>query len=75
MPRIVNSGLTCIMQDQDTLQDTHSSVVGTATPRWSAPELLDLPMFSFGSCWLLKEPDCHSKGMTIYEVRCMYYIR
>jgi serine/threonine protein kinase len=74
MPRIADFGLMSIMQDQDTLQDTHSSVGGIGTPRWSAPELLDPPMFGFNSCRPSKESDCYSFGMTIYEVRCMYYI-
>jgi hypothetical protein len=75
MPRIADFGLMPIMQDQDTLQDTHSTVGGTATPRWSAPELLDPPVFGFDSCQPSKELYCYSSGMTIYGVRCTYYIR
>ena len=58
-----------IMKDVDAV-DTHTSVGGIGTPRWSAPELLDPPVFGFKSCRPSKESDCYSLGMTIYEVCC-----
>lgn len=54
--------------------ETHTSVGGIGTPRWSAPEVLDPPSFGFKHCQPSKESDCYSFGMTIYEVRCIYYI-
>jgi len=68
MPRIADFGLMSIMKDTDTVLDTHSSVGGIGTPRWSAPELLDPPVFGFNSCRPSKKSDCYSLGMTIYEV-------
>lgn len=67
MPRIADFGLMSIMKDTDAL-DTHTSAGGIGTPRWSAPELLDPPVFGFKSCQPSKESDCYSLGMTIYEV-------
>lgn len=57
-----------IMKDPDIVLDTNTSVGGIGTPRWSAPELLDPPVFGFKSCQPSKESDCYSFGMTIYEV-------
>ena len=74
MPLIADFGLTSIMKDPDTILDTHTSVGGIGTPRWSAPELLDPPTFGFKWCRPSKESDCYSFGMTIYEVRYVYYI-
>ena len=74
MPLIADFGLMSIMKDPDTVLDTHSLAGGIGTPRWSAPELLDPPMFGFKSCWPSKESDCYSFGMTVYEVRYIYYI-
>ncbi|KAF9652316.1 kinase-like protein [Thelephora ganbajun] len=68
MPRIADFGLISIMKDTDTILDTHTSVGGIGTPRWSAPELLDPPVFGFKSCRPSKKSDCYSLGMTIYEV-------
>jgi len=68
MPRIADFGLMSIMKDTDTVLDTHTSVGGIGTPRWSAPELLDPPVFGFNVCRPSKESDCYSLGMTIYEV-------
>ena len=73
MPRIADFGLMSIMKDTDAV-DTHTSVGGIGTPRWSAPELLDPPVFGFRSCRPSKESDCYSLGMTIYEVRFIYHI-
>lgn len=73
MPRIADFGLMSIMKDTDTI-DTHTSAGGIGTPRWSAPELLDPPVFGFKSCLPSKESDCYSFGMTIYEVRWIYRI-
>ena len=61
-----------IMKDADAV-DTHTSVGGIGTPRWSAPELLDPPAFGFKSCQPSKESDCYSLGMTIYEVGYIYH--
>lgn len=72
VPRIADFGLMLIMKDTDTVLDTHTSVGGIGTPRWSAPELLDPPVFGFNSCKPSKESDCYSFGMTIYEVRFIY---
>lgn len=63
-----------IMKDSDTALDTQSLVGGIGTPRWSAPELLDPPVFGFSSCQPSKQSDCYSLGMTIYEVRYIYWI-
>ena len=68
IPRIADFGLMSMMKDTDAVLDTHSSVGGIGTPRWSAPELLDPPVFGFKSCHPSKESDCYSFGMTIYEV-------
>jgi len=73
MPRIADFGLMSILKDADVV-DTHTSVGGIGTPRWSAPELLDPPVFGFRSCRPSKESDCYSLGMTIYEVRFIYHI-
>src|SRR6266478_2845305 len=72
MPRIADFGLMSIMNDTDTVLDTHSSAGGIGTPRWSAPELLDPPLFGFKNCRPSKESDCYSLGMTIYEVHHIY---
>ena len=74
MPLIADFGLMSIMKDPDTILDTHTSVGGIGTPRWSAPELLDPPTFGFKCCRPSKESDCYSFGMTVYEVRFVYYI-
>ena len=74
MPLIADFGLMSIMKDPDTVLDTHSSAGGIGTPRWSAPELLGPPMFGFESCRPSKESDCYSFGMSVYEVRYIYYI-
>jgi len=58
-----------IMTDPGTMLETHTSVGGIGTPRWSAPEVLDPPSFGFKYCQPSKESDCYSLGMTIYEVR------
>ena len=63
-----------IIKDTNTVLDTHSSVGGIGTPRWSAPELLDPTMFGFKSCTPSKKSDCYSFGMTIYEVCCAHCI-
>jgi len=73
MPRIADFGLMSIMKDTNAV-DTHTSVGGIGTPRWSAPELLDPSAFGFRSCQPSKESDCYSLGMTIYEVRFIYHI-
>lgn len=73
MPRIADFGLMSILKDTDAVVDTHTSVGGIGTPRWSAPELLDPPSFGLKSCQPSKQSDCYSFGMTIYEVRCIYY--
>lgn len=72
-PRIADFGLMTIMKDTDAV-DTHTSVGGIGTPRWSAPELLDPHAFGFKSCQPSKESDCYSLGMTIYEVLFIYHI-
>lgn len=74
MPRIADFGLMSIMKDTDVVE-THTSVGGIGTPRWSAPELLDPPAFSFKSCQPSKKSDCYSLGMTIYEVHSIYHVR
>ena len=72
MPLIADFGLMSIMKDPGTVLETHSSVGGIGTPRWSAPEILDPPSFGFKHCQPSKASDCYSLGMTIYEVRCVY---
>ena len=62
-----------IMKDPGTVLETHSSVGGIGTPRWSAPELLDPPSFGFRYCHPSKKSDCYSLGMTIYEVLRVYH--
>ena len=74
VPLIADFGLMSIMKDPETVLETHTSVGGIGTPRWSAPEVLDPPSFGFKYCQPSKESDCYSLGMTIYEVRCVCYI-
>ena len=74
MPRIADFGLMSIMMDTDTVLDTQSLVGGLGTTRWSAPELLDPPVFGFKYCRPSKQSDCYSFGMTIYEVRYIYHV-